>query len=44
MQIMLAEGFLVPKLTVWRITLKYKVHGMISHLSGSDSPLKLYNV
>ena len=35
------EAFWVPKLTVWAIIQKYKVHGMIFCLSGSDSSFKL---
>ena len=35
------KRFLVSKLTVWRIIQKYKVHGTISHLSGTGRPFKL---
>ena len=36
-----AEGFRVPKRTVWATIQKYKTHGTISHLPGSGSPFKL---
>ena len=36
-----AEGFQVPKQTVWATVRKYKAHGTISRLSGSGRPFKL---
>ena len=40
-QVLTSPRFLVPKLTVWRIIQKYKVHGTISDLSGTGRPFKL---
>ena len=34
-QVLVAEGFQVPKQTVWATIRKYKAHGTVSRLSGS---------
>ena len=40
-KVLAAEGFRVPKRTVWVTIQKYKTHGTISRLPGSGRPFKL---
>ena len=40
-KVLAAEGFRVPKQTLWATILKYKTHGSISLLPGSGRPFKL---
>ena len=36
-----AEGIVVPKKAVWETIQKYKTHGTITHLPGSGQPFRL---